>query len=205
MAARGRFGGVKRENEGFDFQYRMSVDNRYKRAADGRRRLRLLTTFQSLYSFLRVLIAASLMARPLITARLQGSAAGGPIALHVDVKESLAAALGAAAALTGNLASGTSRSRVLKLYAALSLMAALAALFPLLTGPLVFPDKWKAVSSSGSHGSSSTEGGKQWDQLWTALAAACIVIDTAGVLIHIVVVYVSVSMAAAVSTPKRAL
>ncbi|CAI5523994.1 unnamed protein product [Closterium sp. Naga37s-1] len=112
---------------------------RYKKAAEGRRRLRLLTTLQSLYSFLRVLIAASLMARPLITARLHGSTGGGPQALQIDVKESLAAALGAAAALTGNLASGTSRARVLKLYATLSLMACVAALLPLLTGPLVYP------------------------------------------------------------------
>ncbi|CAI7855299.1 unnamed protein product [Closterium sp. NIES-53] len=198
MAARGRFGGVKRENEGFDFQYRMSVDNRYKKAAEGRRRLRLLTTLQSLYSFLRALIAAALMARPLITARLHGSTAGGAVALRVDVKESLVAALGAAAALTGNLASGTSRARVLKLYAALSLMACIAALLPLLTGPLVYPEKWSAVRSSGS---SSAEGRHNVDQLWTAVTTACIAIDMAGALLHLVVVYVSVSMAAAFSTP----
>ncbi|CAI5485961.1 unnamed protein product, partial [Closterium sp. Naga37s-1] len=132
--------------------------------------------WQSLYSFLRVLIAAALMARPLITARLDGSTAGGTVALRVDVKESLAAALGAAAALTGNLASGTSQARVLKLYATLSLMACIAALLPLLTGPLVYPEKWSAVRSSGS---SSAEGGHSLDQLWTAVATACIAIDMA--------------------------
>ncbi|CAI7924937.1 unnamed protein product, partial [Closterium sp. NIES-54] len=216
MAARGRFGGVKRENEGFDFQYRMSVDNSefvtYSELVTEvilcqQRGVTIasceksefwqhcdLTPFfpstfpippatlshhpcQSLYSFLRALIAAALMARPLITARLHGSTAGGAVALRVDVKESLVAALGAAAALTGNLASGTSRARVLKLYAALSLMACIAALLPLLTGPLVYPEKWSAVRSSGS---SSAEGRHNVDQLWTAVTTACIAIDMAG-------------------------
>ncbi|CAI5964916.1 unnamed protein product [Closterium sp. NIES-65] len=153
---------------------------RYKKAAEGRRRLRLLTTLQSLYSFLRVLIAASLMARPLITARLHGSTGGGPQALQIDVKESLAAALGAAAALTGNLASGTSRARVLKLYASLSLMACVAALLPLLTGPLVYPEKWMTVRKNGS--SNSAEGADNLEQLWTAVATASIAIDMAGLL-----------------------
>ncbi|CAI5472483.1 unnamed protein product [Closterium sp. Yama58-4] len=193
MAARGRFGGVKRENEGFDFQYRMSVDNRYKKAAEGRRRLRLLTTLQSLYSFLRVLIAASLMARPLITARLQGNTGGRAVALQVDVKESLAAALGAAAALTGNLASGTSRARVLKLYATLSLMACIAALLPLLTGPLVYPEKWMTVRKSSS--SNSVEGAVNLEQLWTAVTTASIAIDMAGALLHLMVVAESESSA----------
>lgn len=161
--------------DGYDYAYRMTVDDRYKRAAEGRVTLRKFVSSQALLQILKATWACL------------GALNGDPPNYELVTS----CAFGGAAVLLGTLGSKGS-SVLLKFYIFVTFIAVGLSLIPFASGHFVgkWKDNWEYLQVTGDY----------HRVLYCTLEG---VVELAGVLLQLISVLIAFNFMQNVSLPKK--
>lgn len=168
-------GGRPAGTDGYDYAYRMTIDDRYKRAVEGRVSLRKFVSSQALLQILKATWACL------------GALNGDPANYELVTS----CAFGGVAVLLGTLGSKGS-PKLLKLYMFVTIVAVGLSLTPFATGHYVgkWKDNWEYLQVTGDY----------QRVLYHTLEG---VVELSGVLLQLLSVLIAYSFMKNVSLPKK--